>query len=156
MIFAATQIIADTFEKIGIKFRIEEDNDSSCVTAGYYIPGGPYVNIRFISSDDDNDVAVKVFSLFNKVPNEKEFAILRAFNDIHNRVRYATFYFDEDMDINIDYDLPSKISSDNLGEVCFETLFNLTRILRIGHHIIAQALEPDGECFDSHFDDQAI
>ena len=142
--FNATQIIADTFEERGIKFCIEEDENISCVNAVYGIPGGPYANIRFISADDDPDVAVRVFSLFNSIPEEKELAMYRAFSDIHRRVRYTTFYFDTDMDINMAYDVPTEVSYDDLGAVCFELFRRVTYMLRNEYHTLAQALYEGG------------
>lgn len=142
--FNATQIIADTFEGIGIKFRIEEDENTSCVNAVYGIPCGPSVNIRFISADDDTDVAVRVFSLFNSIPEEKELAMHRAISDIHRRVRYTKFYLDTDMDINMAYDVPSEVSYDDLGAVCIEIFLRVTHILRNEYHPLAQALYEGG------------
>lgn len=142
--FNATQIIADTFEEIGIKFRIEENEKTSCVNAEYGIPCGPAVNIRFISADDDTGVAVRVFSLFNSIPEEKELAMYRAFSDIYSRVRYTTFYFDTDMDINMAYDVPSEVSYDDLGAVCLEILLKVTYMLRKEYHTLAQALYEGG------------
>lgn len=145
MIFNATQIIADAFEEKGITFQIEEVGDTSAVNAGYGIPGGPSIMVRFISSDNDSDVAIRVFSLFNSIPKEKELAMHRAISDIHRRVRYVKLYLEpKDMDIHVEYDVPTEVSSEDLGAVCFELFLRVSSILRREYHTLASALYEGG------------
>lgn len=64
MIYKATKLIKQEMDKQELNSSINEYEKSSNVQAGYNIQNGPYIQVDFISSDDDNDVAVRVFGLY--------------------------------------------------------------------------------------------
>ena len=63
MLFHATNLITEAFDRHGIKYHVDEREDVSIVLAGFAIRMGPQIDVRFISNDDDNDVAIRVFGL---------------------------------------------------------------------------------------------
>ena len=145
MIYHATNLITEAFDKKHIKYHVEETNRSSCVAAGYGISGGPSVLVRFISRDNDNDVAVRVFSVINEVPKEKELEMLRACSKINCDSRYIKFYMNpDDGDINLEYDFPMETTDDCVGEFAFEMFVRFCRVLREEYHTLAQIVYEGG------------
>lgn len=55
--FNATNLIAETFEERGVKFDVVSHHGSEQLLAGFSVDCGPNVIMRFISRDNDNDVA---------------------------------------------------------------------------------------------------
>lgn len=110
------------------------------ISAGYTIEGGPFILIRFISRDDDNDVVIRVFEIINKVPAEKRAAVLEVCNQMHIKVRYVKFVLDEDNDLNLEYDLPQETSDDCVGEAAFEMLYRIVKILDDNYSAFMKAL----------------
>ena len=86
-----------------LKVFTEENEKSSEVWLQFGIKNGGSYRIRFISTDDDNDVTVRVFGLV-RVEQEKRAALLSVINEINRKYRYFKFYMDDDGDINLQYD----------------------------------------------------
>ena len=57
--FKAINLIAETFEKRGVKFDVVSHHGSEQLLAGFSVDCGPNVIMRFISHDNDNDVAAR-------------------------------------------------------------------------------------------------
>ena len=68
----ATNLIADYFREKEMKFSVHDVDGASYVDAGFSIPCGPAVMVHFISRDEDNDVAIRIFSLISSIPSAKE------------------------------------------------------------------------------------
>ncbi len=130
MIYKASKLIAEAFDEKGIKYggQIEEHDDASAVEAGFRIDNGPLVMARFFSSDDDNDVAVRVFGIIN-VKEEKRQQMLQQINAANCKMRYIKFLLDEDGDVNAEYDFPAKLADEQVGEVAVEIFIRLMKIL---------------------------
>ncbi len=82
--------------------------------------------MRFLSADDDNDVAIQVCPVA-RVPQDKKLQMLELINDFHNRFRYIRFYLDSDNDLTVSYDLPVKAES--IGESAVEIFARFSQIL---------------------------
>ena len=98
MIHKASRLITEGFDQKGIKYgnRIEEtERETSFVEAGFSIDNGPFVRVRFISSDEDNDVAVRAFGIIN-VTEGKRKQVSDAINDANTKYRYIKFVLDDD------------------------------------------------------------
>ena len=59
MLFHATNLITEAFDRHGIKYHVDEWENVSTVLASFAIRMGPQTDVRFISKDDDNDVAIR-------------------------------------------------------------------------------------------------
>lgn len=70
--FKAINLIAETFEQRDVKFDVVYPNGSEQILAGFFVDCGPCVIMRFISRDNDNDVAARIFGLISNIPKEKE------------------------------------------------------------------------------------
>jgi len=116
MIYAATQEIDAAFKAKGLKCRIVETQSTSAVEAGFN-GDNTSASVKFISTDNDNDVAVRLFS-FVKVPDNKRTAVLETLNSLQRQYRYVGFALDNDNEVVISYDFP--IRTTNAGEVAVE------------------------------------
>ena len=124
--FKATQAIKDEFDRVGIKYRVVEDEKRCIVEAGFKSDAGTSVRVQFISRDDDNDVAVRAFSLAS-VPESKVPAVTKLANDSNLKYRYIKFVVDNDNDFNAEYDFP--VRCENIGPACGEIFVRFMKII---------------------------
>ena len=143
--YNATNLIVDTFEKHGVKFDVRTRLDSEQVLAGFAIDCGPSVVVSFISRDNDNDVAVRVFGLITNTPREKRARVMEACNILNNKIRHMKFVLDEDGDISVEYDFPVHAPDNGIGEMAFEMFVRTMQILNGEFTIFMTALYSDNE-----------
>ena len=143
MVFKATNLISEAFDTHGVKYRIVELDDASVVEAAFCVDSGPQVITRFISRDNDNDVAVRIFGLVCKVSDAKRSAVMEACNTLCRKIRFFKFYLDGENSVNVEADLPMNVDDSSVGECCFELFVRIMKILDDEFHILAQALYAD-------------
>lgn len=143
--FKAINLIAETFEKHGVKFDVVSHHGSEQLLAGFSVDCGPNVIMRFISSDNDNDVAARIFGLISNTPKEKRVRVMEACNVLNHKIRYMKFYLDTDGDINVEYDLPVHSSDDCIGEMAFKIFVRTMQILDSEYSIFMKSLYTDEE-----------
>lgn len=143
--FNATNFIAETFEKRGVKFEVMSHHGSEQLLAGFSVDCGPNVITRFIRRDNDNDVAARIFGLISSTPKEKRSRVMEACNILNHKIRYMKFYFDPDGDINVEYDFPVHSPDDGIGEMAFEIFVRMMQILNSEYSIFMKALYSDEE-----------
>lgn len=125
MIFRATEEIADRFESDGIKCDIHEEEHTSTVLVGVDLDNTGIL-IRFISADDDNDVAIRVYH-FAQVPKDHTAWGLLAVNKLNDKYRFVTFTFDSD-DHSIDIRADLLVTTVDVGDAATEMLARLVKI----------------------------
>lgn len=101
--------------------------------------------MRFISRDNDNDVAARIFGLISNTPKEKRARVMEACNVLNHKIRYMKFYLDTDGDINVEYDFPVHSPDDGIGEMAFEIFVRMMQILDSEYSIFMKALYSDEE-----------
>lgn len=138
--YKATGLIQEVFDKKGVKYRVDTAGNTEIVCAGFSIDEGPSVMARFISRDNDNDVALRILSLINNVAEAKRARVMEACNALNNKVRYIKFYIDEDGDVNAEFDFPTRLSDDCVGEVAYEMFQRIMAILKGEYSIFMKAL----------------
>lgn len=143
--FHATNLIAETFEKKGVKFDVVNYQGNEQLLAGFSVECGPNVIMRFISRDNDNDVAARIFGLISNTPKEKRFRVMEACNVLNHKIRYMKFYLDNDGDINVEYDFPVHSPDDGIGEMAFEIFIRMMQILNSEYSIFMKALYSEDE-----------
>lgn len=129
MIYKATRLIQEAMEKEDLHFRVEEGDESSRVLAGFSVKNGPSVRVQFISRDDDNDVAVRLFGLVGDVAEDKAAAVTAACNECNKKYRFLKFVLDDDHDVNVEYDFPVRSSSDTVGDEACEIFIRIMKIV---------------------------
>lgn len=143
--FKAINLIAEIFEKRGVKFDVVSHHGSEQLLAGFPVDSGPNVIMRFISNDNDNDVAARIFGLISNIPKEKKIRVMEACNVLNHKIRYMKFCLDTDGDINVEYDLPLHSSDECIGEMVFEIFVRTMQILDSEYSIFMKALYTDEE-----------
>lgn len=143
--FKAINLIAETFEKRGVKFDVVSHHGNEQLLAGFSVDCGPNVIMRFISCDNDNDVAARIFGLISNTPKEKRTRVMEACNVLNHKIRYMKFYLDPDGDINVEYDFPMHSPDDGIGERAFEIFVRVMQILDSEYSIFMKALYSDEE-----------
>lgn len=143
--FNATNLIAETFEKRGVKFDVVNHHGSEQLHAGFSVNCGPNVIMRFISRDNDNDVAARIFGLITNTPKDKRTRVMEACNVLNHKIRYMKFNLDTDGDINVEYDFPLHSPDDGIGEMAFEVFIRMMQILDSEYCIFMKALYSDEE-----------
>lgn len=141
--FKAINLIAEAFAKRGVKFDVVNYHGSEQLLAAFPVDCGPNVIMRFISCDNDNDVAVRIFGLISNTPKEKRYRIMDACNVLNHKIRYIKFYLDTDGDINVEYDFPVRSPDDGIGEMAFEIFVRMMQILDSEYSIFMKALYTD-------------
>lgn len=143
--YKATNLIATNFEQHGIKFRVNSAQGHEEVSAGFPVDGGPAVMMKFISRDNDNDVAARIYGLVSRTPKGKQARVMEACNILNRKTRFLKFYLDTDGDINVEYDFPLKSSDDCVGEIAFETFVKTMSILDKNYELFMKALYSNEE-----------
>lgn len=135
--FQATRQISEAFTEKELKFRVEENDQRSYLEAGFNGDNVKAVKVRFISTDNDNDVAVRAYRIVStnadKLPK-----VLKAINELNNKYRYIKFVVDEDNDINAEYDLA--VRTGNVGPVCVEIFIRFMNIIDEAYPVLMQAM----------------
>ena len=138
--FKATKLIAEKFEDADIKYQMKEVENASYIEAKFRIDNGPLVIARYISRDESNAVAVRVYELIGKISPEKKDKIVQTANECNNSYRYFKFIVDESNDLNVEYDFPVSISDESVGMVAAECFIHLMHILDHSYAKFMQAL----------------
>ena len=140
MIHKATELIINTFDEHSVKYRVTEVGDASMVEAGFEVEAGPEVIVRYISNDEDNDVAVRIFGLMHKIPSAKRVDVMEACNTLSAKIRFFKFYLDSNSNVNVEADLPVRTDDECVGECCFELFVRIMSILENEYHILVESL----------------
>lgn len=137
MIRPATMAIQKTFDEKNIKYRVNQVGDSSIVEAGFVLDNGPNVIVRFISRDDDNDVAVRVFDLV-KVKEDQQESMIKVINDLNKEFRFLKFVIHDTGSVHVENDL--YLRTENVGEVAAEMFVRYMQILKQAYPKLMKAL----------------
>ena len=140
MMNKATDLIREEFDRCGIKYGVTELDEASVIEAGFSIDAGPFVTVRFISRNEGNDVAVRVFELIHKVPEAKQNAVRAACTELNDKMRFLKFYLDRDNSVVASYDLPLRVGDESVGPCCVELFVRCMQILDAEYHILAEAV----------------
>ena len=136
--FAATKRIYDKLRAMeGLKVFTEENEKSSEVWLQFPVKNGGNYRIKFISTDNDNDVAVRVFGLL-RVDDTQKAKILEALNALNVKYRYVKFCCDNDGDVNIEYDYP--VRSENPENSAEEIVIRFVKIIDDAYPQLMHAL----------------
>ena len=102
--YKATRRIYEELKKdSGLKVFTDEAGDSNYVWLQFGIKNGGSYRIRFISKDNDNDVAVRIFGLVT-IDETHQAKVLPVINKLNSKYRFAKFVLDKDGDVNLEYD----------------------------------------------------
>ena len=147
-IYKATDLITEAFDEAGINYRVcfmEDDEDQKeWVEAAFTIDGGPAVVERFFVTDNSNDVAVRVLALINKVPVGKRNRIIAACNGLNAKLCYFKFFLNEEGNVDVTYDFPSRLSDEDTGPVAVEIFIRTMSVLNHHYDVLMETLYGHG------------
>lgn len=127
--FKAIDLITKEFDNVGVKYQVTEHGDSESVDAGFQVEGGSSVLVHFISTDNDNDVAIRIFNFLHDIPANKLDGVLKTINQANHKYRFINIVLDDTNDINVSYDLPTRVPDDSVGPICCEIFIRWMKIL---------------------------
>ena len=128
MIYKATKLIQAAMDEKGIKYAVDETDRSSFLTAAFGVDNGPNVSVRFISNDNDNDVAVRLYCLLNSVSEDKCANVLKVINELNCKYRFVKFVLDKDNDVSIECDIPLESGDEYVGKEACEIFIRIMKI----------------------------
>lgn len=134
MIYKATNLIAETFDLYDVDYRITEENEVSSVDASFNLESGQEIVVRFISDDEGNNVAIRIFGLVRNVPVLKRAEVMEICSALCAEGRYFKIYLHESGCVNVEADLPARINDDCLGECSYELFARLARTIVTEFH----------------------
>jgi hypothetical protein len=143
--FKAINLIAETFEQNGVEFDVKNHDGMEELRAFIPLHIGNYTAMRFISHDNDNDVAVRIIGLVSNTPKEKRTRVMEACNALNHRFRYMSFTLDDDGDVIGAYDFPVCTPDESIGEMALEIFGKAMHILNSGYSIFMKALYTENE-----------
>ena len=137
--FKATQAIYSALKasKLELKVFTDENEAQSFVWLQFTAKNGSPYRIQFISRDDDNDVAVRIFSLIHVESSQIE-KVLPAINAVNSKFRYTKFVIDNDGDINVEYDF--LVRAANVEECAEEIVIRFVKIIDEAYPVLMHAL----------------
>jgi len=142
MMHQATRAIYETLSRTKLKVFTDEVGESSQVWLQFAIDNGGTYRIRFISSDEDNDVSIRVFSLIS-LKGDQRVRILPALNFINNKYRFVKFVCDKDGDVNVEYDYP--VQTINPAASAEEMVRRFVNIIDEAYPVLMKAMWGGGE-----------
>ncbi|MBR3493837.1 MAG: YbjN domain-containing protein [Clostridia bacterium] len=141
MIHQATQEISNLFTMRDVKHRVEENGKQSYVEALFTNEHVRSVSVRFISTDENNDVAVRASSFgCVVVPEDRRMAVMEVLNQLNGRFRFAKFCLRDDRSISVEYDLAMRNTVDAIGTISREIFSRFMNILDEAYFPIMRAV----------------
>ncbi len=163
--YHATGLVARTFDERSIKYHVIELATCEEVQAAFRIDAGPAVVVKFISRDDGNDVAARIFGLVCGVPEDRRGRVLAACNCFNRKKRYMKLYLDEEGDVNLEYDFPISLPDESVGSTAWEIAMRMMQLMDDpvdGYQFLAKALytnqplEADSQITNVGLDDRFL
>ena len=125
--YQATVAIEKAFVDHGLRCAAKETASLSFVELNM-TGDNTSVLIRFISTDNNNDVKVMTAD-FAKFPQKKLADGYELANELSREYKYMKFTIDNDGDMCAQYDFPVQISNECLGPVALEILMRCAKII---------------------------
>ncbi len=139
MIYKATKLIEREFKQAGIKSVTREIGQLSYVEATF-TGKNCNVTIRFISTDNDNDVKALTDN-FAKYPTQRIAKGFEIINDLNKKYRYAKFTISpREGDITAEYDFPATIKEEAVGTIATELVLRFAQIVDDAYPEIMQSM----------------
>lgn len=141
MIHQATQEISNYFTMREIKHRIDETDTMSFVEAGFNGKVVKGVVMRFFSSSENNDIAVRVNNFGGgTVPDDRRADVMEVLNALNCRFRFVKFCITSSGTISVEYDLGQSTPPEALGEMCREVFIRYIQICDEAYPEVMKAL----------------
>lgn len=138
MVFQATRKLMDHLKDEGLKCRALDLGDSSAVELGVRLKSGTGFMFQFISADEGNDIAFRVFDIV-AVPESNFQNVLLLVNELNRDYRYAKFVLiHQKKTVQIEMDIPK--NTQDVGAVSLELLYRGVGILEEAYPRLLKAV----------------
>lgn len=124
--YQAIREIHQTFDRKGLKHKVEQKGDNWVLLSGMTGDGDTYIFLYIKTDDKGNDVAMRSLPL-GRVSRSNYARAYELLNSFQQEFRFCKFVLDKDGDVIAQYDFP--VAQPNLGEAAAELLERMTRIL---------------------------
>ena len=123
MIYKATKLIKEELDRRDvsrdIKYAAEEFGEVSALLVEFDIDNGPTVTMQFISTDDENDVAVYLPGIVKNIEESKVDEMMKVVNECNCAYSHIKFCMNKDH-VDIEYNLPIEIGDHTVGAAACE------------------------------------
>lgn len=104
--YKETRAVYDALSMVdGLKVFTNEGETTSSVWLQFGLKDGKSYRIKFINTDDDNDISIRVYALVS-ITADQVSKMLPVLNELNAKYRFVKFVCDDDLDINVEYDFP--------------------------------------------------
>lgn len=125
--FEATNRIVEVFTNHNLNFNVTNFNYIEMVKVRFSIDSGPTVTMQFVSTDNENDVSVRIFGVVTDIPADKRLRLMEACNVCNCNYRFLKFWIDDGDNLDVGYDFPKNTAADEVGVIAYEIfVFALT------------------------------
>lgn len=123
--YPAIEEIMEVFNEKDVHFQVQENDDSNRIIASVVVDYTSFT-VYFISSDETNDISVRV-PHFVRFKEKERRDMLRIANRMNDKYRFCKFTVnDESEAVTIEYDFAEK--TENIGEAAEELFRRLMQI----------------------------
>ena len=138
MVFQVTRKIMDRLKVEGLKCRVLDLGDSSAIELGIRLRSGTGFMFQFISTDEGNDIALRVFDVV-AVPDCSFQNVLLAINELNRDYRYAKFVLiHQQKTVQMEMDVPK--NTQDVSSVSLELLHRGVQILEDAYPRLLKAV----------------
>ena len=121
----------------GLKVFTDESEDQSSVWLQFGLPDDDYFRIHFISKDESNCVAVRVFNLM-QIEEHQLANALYILNYFNTRYRFLKFCC-HDLEIRVEYDFLEKSVAPEIG--AYEIICRMADLINEVYGVLKSELE---------------
>ena len=123
--YPAIEEIMEVFNEKDVHFQVQENDDSNRIIASVVVDYTSFT-VYFISSDETNDISVRVPHFVRFKENNRR-DMLRIANRMNDKYRFVKFTVsDESEAVTIEYDFPEK--TENIGPAAEEVFRRVMQI----------------------------
>lgn len=128
--YKAIGIIAKKLEENNLKYTVDVTGDFEMLEVRLNLAECLPYTVLFVSTDDDNDVAVRIIGLIHSISEQKRAAMVDVCNDLNSKYRYFCFYVSPAGDLDVRFDFPINCSDDCVGPIAVEVIARLVKIIK--------------------------
>ena len=127
MIHSATKRIAAEFSEAGLKHQVQEIGPLSYTEMGFTGENCQFL-LRFVSTDEDNDVKALTED-FVKIPAARMEKACKLLNELSRQYKYFKFTMGDDGGVSAQYDFPISTRDEDLGKFAVELALRCSKIV---------------------------
>ena len=140
-----TNEIKEAFDRYGLKYRVQEEEDSIRIIVGVRI-AYTTLNLWYIINSGDPSIAVRVPDFVRFKTDAERIKMQKKANELHQKYCFAkSAHSGEDQAVLIEYDCPAALHEQ--GETAIEMFHRITQIAEMAYPSFMRALWGGEEFF---------